>query len=107
MSITTADTIITSTLTSTEAATPMDAENPSYSDAFMEIFELTVTRLREDFPDWREGQTCYNALHMNRPAWAQEIHGGTLDTFHRDDYLPAFRVWLKAKFEGEWEAMAA
>jgi hypothetical protein len=84
-----------------------DAENPSYSDTFMEIFELTVTRLRADFPDWREGQTYYNALHLNRPEWAQEIHGGTLDTFHRDDYLPEFRTWLRAKFDGEWEAMVA
>lgn len=98
---------LTAADTSTEAATTMNAENPSYAENFMEIFELTVTRLREDFPAWREGQTYYNALHLNRPAWAEEIHGGTLDTFHRDDYLPAFRVWLRAKFEGEWEAMVA
>jgi hypothetical protein len=53
--------------------------------------------LNEAFPEWRSGQSMFNALRRVRPDLSEQIRGNTeLDPFYVDARIPAFRGWLWA-----------
>lgn len=55
---------------------------------------------RRNHPDWREGQSAFNALYDLYPEVANEIRGSDCDPFHRDSNLEDF--WDKmAELIGE------
>jgi hypothetical protein len=62
-------------------------------------WEAFAGGMQERNPEWRMGQTYFNTLHMTHREWADEIHGTDLDTFYRDERIPAFREWLTNKFK--------
>lgn len=76
--------------------------DPSYSDTMMEVFELSVTAYLQEHIEQRRGQASYNVLRTNRQDWADEIWNTPLDPFYMDEALPAFREWLKGKFDTEY-----
>lgn len=60
-----------------------------------------VNLRRVAHPEWREGQTYFNVLYFDGydPTFADEIRGGDLDPFYRDDVVPA----LLAAVEAHWD----
>lgn len=53
-----------------------------------------AANLKTEHPEWRWGQTLFNALAMDHPAIAEEIRGSPLDPFHKEgDALNPFMDW--------------
>lgn len=46
--------------------------------------------LRAEHPDWRKGQSAFNALELLAPDCAESVRGMLIDPFYRDNELPAF-----------------
>lgn len=61
----------------------------------IEDFFVYIGRLRTMWPEWRSGQTWYNALDRARPELAHRIIGSELDPFHNDKNIAGLRAWLK------------
>lgn len=49
-----------------------------------------ANEMRRDYPDWRHGQTLFNALHSVDPDLANAIRGTDADPFYRDERIAAF-----------------
>lgn len=46
--------------------------------------------MQREYPDWRWGQSLFNALWVLYPDLAEQIRGTESDPFHSDDRVPAF-----------------
>jgi hypothetical protein len=66
-----------------------DHQVESYDD-----FWVYCGNLQSAFREWRKGQTLFNALQRVRPDLAAKVRTSSLDTFYRDDRIPAFTNWL-------------
>lgn len=68
----------------------------------IEDLRAYVGALREDFPEWRAGQTWFNALHRACPELAERIRGRAgLDPFYTDDNLRPLQSWLNIHWGDE------
>jgi hypothetical protein len=45
-------------------------------------------------PEWRRGQTHFNALYKLNPGLADYIRGTAIDPFYRDDAIQSFLVMV-------------
>lgn len=50
----------------------------------LNILNATIKQMKEDCPNWRYGQCCFNALHLLYPALANTIRGTSDDPFFSD-----------------------
>jgi hypothetical protein len=50
----------------------------------MEDYMLSVYSMLASFPNWRYGQTLFNALHIGWPELADTIRGTEIDPYHSD-----------------------
>lgn len=53
-------------------------------------------------PQWRTGQSLFNALYHIRPDLADRLRGGPLDPFYRDNDVEAISntlTWLEQHWE--------
>lgn len=74
-----------------------DDENPEdVLAAYAAAPEHGVTRKPDGL---RAGQAAFNTLYLVRPDLADEIRGGDLDPFYRDDRLPAFWDWIQSQVQ--------
>lgn len=64
-----------------------------------EDFWLYCGNLQTAFPEWRKGQTLFNALENVRPDLSVKVRTTDLDPFYRDDRIPAFTDWLYANWD--------
>lgn len=55
-----------------------------------ELVTNLAARLREQHPDWREGQLHFNALRRVAPDVAGHVTATDADPFYLDARLPAF-----------------
>ena len=62
-------------------------------------FLSAVRTLRAGNPDWRQGQTYFNALHRVRPDLAEKVRGSELDPFHSDDRIPGFLTFVSNRWD--------
>lgn len=56
----------------------------------------TIQELRAAHPEWREGQTAFNALHRLHPHVADTMRGTHDDPFYSDERLERF--WDRVAF---------
>lgn len=49
-------------------------------------------------PEWRAGQTYFNALHETRPDLSHAVRATSIDPFHHNDRIPAFREFVKERW---------
>jgi hypothetical protein len=62
----------------------------------LEDFYQLVGHLREACPEWRAGQTWFNALEYVRPDLVVRIDGTQgLDPFHDSRKIAALDSWLR------------
>jgi len=54
----------------------------------LDSFAMTYAKMRANNPEWREGQTFFNALSEVRPHWAEKIRGTENDPFNNDAIVP-------------------
>jgi hypothetical protein len=62
----------------------------------LEDFWVYAGNLQSAFPEWRKGQSIYNALTRVRIDLSRQIDGTELDPFHNDGVVSALSVWLEA-----------
>ena len=51
---------------------------------------LKCEEIREEYPQWRKGQTYFNVLYDMYPEIAEEIRATAYDPFHVDTVIPYF-----------------
>jgi hypothetical protein len=56
--------------------------------------ELLATNTA-NWPEWREGQGCYNTLYEIDPELARSFHGTELDPYYFDERVPAFHARVR------------
>lgn len=65
----------------------------------MEQYLKQVDALLVNNPNWRKGQTYFNALHLCNPILANKVRGSLLDPFYKDSNILAFLEWLTDNWE--------
>jgi hypothetical protein len=60
----------------------------------LDEFYAYVDQLMEQHPEWRAGQTLFNALYLVRPDLSEQIRTTELDPFHVSSRIAAFNSWL-------------
>lgn len=62
----------------------------SFTDYFVEVGIAFYGN-----PEWRWGQSYFNALVEFRPELAEYLTGTEVDCFYRDDRVPAFLAFVE------------
>jgi hypothetical protein len=59
-----------------------------------------IPEARSIYPRWREGQTYFNVLYMNRPDLSEQVRATDLDPFHNDESIQSFLTWVGENWNG-------
>lgn len=52
-------------------------------------------------PEWRPGQSLYNALTWVHPRLAKRLRGSKFDPFHIDSRIPAFLLYVQRHWDDQ------
>lgn len=65
----------------------------------LDEFLAYVDELRDIFPEWRRGQTFFNALDRIRPELSDAIRGTDADPYYDNARMLPFMEWLVQNWE--------
>lgn len=64
----------------------------------MDVVRQHLANLKQH-PEWRRGQSLFNALSAVRPELAEKLRTSDMDPFYWDDRLSAALLWIDQHWE--------